>query len=191
MLLTLVAGGATGLFAVGFFGLSHALLIVPIWSRLAGGVPFGVLSGVALGWAYWEFRSLRAKEPVWRRGLHFGMLTWFTILPATAFGALVRNLGMHSPESVWEPAVVTVLALGSGGAIGYFLEHRLRAAAAGAAAALSLCLAMAGPVPITTSLRAALLFASFLVIIPLCGVLIALFTILLGRVVSPRPGNPM
>ena len=186
MILNMAAGAITGLLAVGLFGLSHAIFIVPIWSRLAGGIPFGAVAGLALGWARWEFKSLRQKHTVAAQGLSFGLFAWCTVLPATAFAALIRILGLHAPESAWEPAVSVALALATGSAIGYVLERRIRAAVAGAAGGLTLIAAMAGPIPVTNSLRAMLLFVSFAVIIPICGLSIAQIASALHRLLPTR-----
>lgn len=42
----LIAGAATGLLGVALFGAIHAAIIVPIWTRLFGGIPFGSSPGL-------------------------------------------------------------------------------------------------------------------------------------------------
>ncbi len=63
----LIAGAVTGLLGVALFGAIHAAIIVPIWTRLTGGIPFGVVAGLAIGWAFYELRG-QGTDAVWKSG---------------------------------------------------------------------------------------------------------------------------
>jgi hypothetical protein len=52
---------------------------------------------------------------------------------------------------------------------------------AAGAATLALTLAMGGPIPVTNSVRAAKLFASFGVVYPFCGLLLAVIKSLISK----------
>jgi len=64
----LVAGAAIGLLGVALFGAIHAAIIVPIWTSLLGGIPFGVVAGLAMGWALYELRTPRKVSRLSRSG---------------------------------------------------------------------------------------------------------------------------
>ena len=100
----LAAGALVGVVGVGVFGLVHAVIIVPIWSKLLGGIPFGVGAGLVMGWAFWELRSGGRWRATAGGGFAFGLLMWVTLIPMTAFGAVVRATGIHGTDSsVTEP----------------------------------------------------------------------------------------
>jgi len=52
----MIAGIAIGAVGVILFGAIHAIVIVPIWTRLLGGLPFSLIAGLAMGWALYEMR---------------------------------------------------------------------------------------------------------------------------------------
>jgi hypothetical protein len=169
----LIAGAAIGLLGVGLFGAVHAVIIVPIWTRLLGGVPFGLVAGTAIGWALHELRASRR----WGRGivaaLAFGLVLWLTLLPMTLFGVMLRAAGMHGTDDFWEVGVESLLAFGAGATAGRLIARRWRAALALGAASLALTFAQAGPIPVLNSARAAWLFAALAVIYLPCGLAIA------------------
>lgn len=140
LLRVLVAGAVTGMLGVVVFGAAHAIIIVPIWTRLLGGIPFGVGAGLAMGWAFQEAQTVRWPFRRSSRGLQFGFLMWLTLIPATACGAIFRLTGIHSQHDTWELVAELLAALGTGAATGR---------------------AMGGPIPVTTSARAAWLFVAF------------------------------
>jgi len=164
-----------GLFGVALFGAIHAAIIVPIWTRLGGGIPFGVVAGIAIGWAFYE---LQAQLNVGVIGaLAFGFLLWTTLIPMTLFGVIVRATGIHGQDDAWEVAVELVLTFGTGAITGRLISGRWRAALALGTASLALTLAQAGPIPVMNSGRAASLFAALAAVYLLC-------VIVLGFIVS-------
>src|SRR5438128_4851034 len=84
----LIAGAVTGLLSVALFGVIHAGIIVPIWTRLSGGIPFAVGAGLAIGWAFYELRTRFNARVI--GALAFGSLLWATLIPMTLFGVIVR-----------------------------------------------------------------------------------------------------
>lgn len=165
----LVSGTAVGIFGVVLFGLAHALIIVPIWRQLFGGIPFCLAAGLALGWAYYEMQASNRMGAGFKSALGFGVLLWTALLPMTLFGVIVRATGIHGPNDGWETAVEVLLAFGAGAAAGQTIGGNRRAALAMGTAALALALAQGGPVPVLNSVRAAGLFAALAVIYPFSG----------------------
>jgi hypothetical protein len=137
----LIAGAVTGLLGVALFGAIHAAIIVPIWTRLAGGIPFAVGAGLAIGWAFYELRgSARLKVGV-LDALAFGSMLCATLIPMTLFGVIVRATGIHGQDDAWEVALELVLTLGTGAIAGRLIGGRWRAALALGTASLALTLA--------------------------------------------------
>jgi hypothetical protein len=162
----LIAGAVTGLFGVALFGAIHAAIIVPIWSSLGGGIPFGVVAGFAIGWAFYE---LQARLSVGVIGaLACGLLLWATLIPMTLFGVIIRATGIHGQDDAWEVAVELVLTFGTGAIAGRLIGGRWRAALALGTASLALTLAQAGPIPVMNSGRAASLFVALAAAYLLC-----------------------
>src|SRR2546423_10261015 len=90
----MLAGAVTGLAGVLGFGAVHAVAIVPIWSRLLGGLPFGLVAGALVGWAFAEVASPGARGGA--QGVRFGALMWALLLPATLLDNL-RRAGLLWP----------------------------------------------------------------------------------------------
>ena len=179
----LIAGAIVGLIGVAAFGFAHAIIISPIWRNLSGGIPAGVGAGVTMGWASYELRAGRHSAATAGSGVAFGFLLWLTLFPMTAFGALARATGIHGEDDWLEIAVELLLAFGAGALAGFLFGRRWRAVLALGAATLALTLVMGGPIPVTNSVRAAKLFASFGVLYPVCGVLL----VLIKSLISKRP----
>ena len=162
----LIAGAVTGLFGVALFGAIHAAIIAPIWSSLGGGIPFCVVAGFAIGWAFYE---LQARLNVGVIGaLACGLLLWATLIPMTLFGVIIRATGIHGQDDAWEVVVELVLTFGTGAIAGRLIGGRWRAALALGTASLALTLAQAGPIPVMNSGRAASLFVALAAVYLLC-----------------------
>jgi hypothetical protein len=148
-----VPGVGVGILAVLAFGTVHALLIVPIWTRLAGGVPFAVLSGLLLAWAFDRAAHPRGWSAV-NHGLLFGVVMYATLLPATVVDAVMRMNGMRLGDStVGMVAMIGLYVLG-GSAAGWLLSRRRSTAIVFAMATLALMAVSGGPLPIVRSARA-------------------------------------
>ena len=157
-----LSGLAAAAVAQAAFGLAHAIIIVPIWARLLGGVPFAAGAGVALAWAFDEFARNRSQSI--GLGVQFGAVMFLTLLPATALEAAMRLMGLRTLD--WTEVVPAVtLVVVSGAAAGWWTTRRREAALAFAVAALALMLATAGPLPVAQSARGAWLS---LAIAPIC-----------------------
>lgn len=167
----LAAGAVIGLTGVAAFGLVHAAIIVPIWTRLAGGIPFGVVAGLTMGWALYEL--LRALEAQPRRravvAVAFGGLLWITLIPMTLLGAALRAAGLHRPDGSWEVVAECAISVAAGFALGGFIAGRWRSATALGTASLALTLTQAGPLSLLTNVRAARLFWALMVVYVLGG----------------------
>lgn len=168
----LIAGAVIGLLGVLCFGLVHAVVIVPIWTRLPGGVPFAVVAGMAMGWALYEIRVA---------GWTFGALVWLTLLPMTLLGVTLRATGVHGADDTWEVVAECALAAAAGAVAGRLIGGRWRAALAMAAASLALTLAQAGPIPVMNSVRAGSLFIGLMVVYIACGGALGVVASLVSR----------
>lgn len=150
----LVPGVAVGLSAVLAFGAIHAVLIVPIWSRLAGGIPLALLAGLSLAWAFDRGARVQGwQTPV--HGLGFGVYMFGTLLPATALDAAMRLNGMRLGDTT--PGMVGAVALFalSGMLAGWVSSRQRTTAIVFAVAALALMAVSGGPLPIVRSARGA------------------------------------
>ena len=173
-----VLGGA-GLL---LFGSIHALAIVPIWSRLPGGLPFAVAAGLVASWAYHEYWRSGAPPPGVGTGLRFGALVWLVGLPATALANVMRLERPSRPLPGWVDVASFGLAALGGAALLWGLTRTRRGALAGATALGVLLAAGGGPVPVANGGRAIGLWAGFLVVEAVGGAVLAL---LYGRLVAP------
>jgi hypothetical protein len=172
---TLMAGAASGAAGLIGFGVIHAIIIVPIWWSLFGGLPVALAGGLILGWALFEARAAgRLTRPV-VSGLLLGVLLWLMLIPLTAVGnalrVYARNGGGRLPESA-EIVLDCLLAILSGALAGWLIGRRWRAALAFAVAGLALALAMGGPIAVTNSARAAWLFVGFLGVFVTVGLML-------------------
>lgn len=118
----LFAGVATGLVSTLAFATVHAILIVPIWTRILTGVPFAILTGIAMAWAM--DATAAARGPLTLAGAgRFGSALWLTLAPATALENGLRLAARHIPESAGVAAAVS-LAVVSGGCVGWSVARR-------------------------------------------------------------------
>ena len=166
--------GLLGAFA---FAAAHAVLIVPIWTRMGSGLVFGALAGAAAGWALVElYPSVLSAPPrtAAALGAGFGALLWLLVAPVTAADVVLRAFGIARRSEMVAVGVALVLAIGMGAAYGWRRSHRRGGTIAAALATLALMFGMAGPVPVANSTRA---FGIFLAVLPsaaLAGAVLAL-----------------
>ncbi|MBC7788348.1 MAG: hypothetical protein H7Z74_00265, partial [Anaerolineae bacterium] len=162
----LIAGLLSGLVGALFFAAAHAVLILPIWSRMGSGLVFGALAGIAAGWAlaenYPAHAGLSSRDTLWL-GARFGSVLWLLVSPVTAADAVLRATGIAPRLELVAVGVALVLSLGAGAFFGWRKTRRRRGMISGAVATLALTIAMAGPVPVARSLRA---FGIFLAVLP-------------------------
>ena len=177
----LIAGAVTGLLGVALFGAIHAAIIVPIWTRLAGGIPFAVGAGLIIGWAFYELRGPTRLNVGVIRALAFGFLLWATLIPMTLFGVIVRATGIHGQDDTWEVVLELVLTFGTGVATGRLISGRWRAALALGAASLALTLTQAGPIPVMNSGRAASLFAALAAVYLVCMIALGFIAFVVSK----------
>lgn len=169
-------GLATALVGLAAFGLAHALIIAPIWTRLAGGIPFVLGAGLAFAWAFDVLARYRRSESL-ASGVQFGAVMFFTLLPGAAFEAALRLNGLRTGD--WAEAIAAVtLAVLAGAGSGWLLTLRWEAALVFAIAALALTFASAGPLPFAQSARGAWLS---LAIAPICLVAGAMLAVIRAR----------
>ena len=178
----LLCGGLLGVASLLLFGTIHALAIVPIWSRLVAGLPFTVVAGLAVSWAYHEYWCSTSPAPTAAAGLRFGALAWLVGLPATALANTVRLLRPQRPLSGWVDAASLGLVAIGGALLLWGLTRTRRGALAGAVALAVLLAAGGGPVPVANGGRAIGLWAGFLVVEAVGGAVLAL---VYARVVAP------
>jgi hypothetical protein len=169
---TLIPGIAVSIFAVLAFGTVHAWLIVPIWSRLAGGLPAALLAGLALAWAFDRVANVRGwQSPV--HGLLFGVYMFGTLMPATAVDAALRLNGIRLGDTTSGLVAGGALFALSGFFAGWISSRERSTALVCGAAALALMIVAGGPLPIVRSPRAAALSLGVAGIVAASGVAIA------------------
>lgn len=168
----ITAGSVVGVVGAVSFAAVHALLILPIWSRIPGGLLQSIPIGIALVWAFDQLARVRG----WRTAAHgasFGAVMFLTLVPGTAFANALRLASL--PAGDWPATVVTVaIAGGAGWIAGWMLTRERRAARAIAVATLVLTIGASGPIPVVNSARAASLFVGFIPICMLAGTAAAL-----------------
>lgn len=176
--MAILAGGLSGLAAGLVFATLHAIIIVPIWTRMGGGLAMAILAGMVVGLAFAELERGSSGGAV--AGMRFGALLWLSVAPVTLVDALVRPILLRRFE--WLEVVVAIaMAIAGGALLGHWRGGTRRAVLAGAAAAVMLTVAMAGPVPIGNGLRA---LKIFLAVFPAClaaGLVLGLTVRLLSR----------
>ena len=168
----LLGGLLSGLAGAVLFATAHAILIVPIWTRMGSGLLFGALTGVLGAWALIEIRPDVQTAPIPKAltsGVGFGATLWFLIAPLSALYALLRTRGIMPRNELAEVGLAVLLATSSGAAFGWYHTRGRRGAAAGGLATLGLMLAMGGPVPIERSVRALGIFIAVLPAAALSG----------------------
>jgi hypothetical protein len=168
----LIPGIAVSICAVLAFGTVHAWLIVPIWSRLAGGLPAALLAGLALAWAFDRVANVRGwQSPV--QGLIFGVYMFGTLMPATAVDAALRLNGIRLGDTTSGLVAGGALFALSGFFAGWISSHERLTALVCGAAALALMIVAGGPLPIVRSPRAAALSLGVAGIVAVAGAAIA------------------
>lgn len=179
-----MAGALSGVAGGLLFATLHAVIIVPIWDRMTSGLVWAAVTGAAAGWAFAECYP-DAVRGITKRGVLsgvlFGALLWISIAPVTGADALLRLAGVAPRYELLAVAVAVVLAVMGGGALGWLLTHKGRAAIACAVAGLLLVVAMAGPVPIGRSPRARNIFLAVLPAAILGGAALGIFAPLIYR----------
>ena len=94
----IIVGSGVALVSLVAFGVFHALIILPIWTRLLAGAPFTLGAGIALAWAFEDLNRARGWQSA-RDGARFGAVMFVTLLPATAFDTTLRLIGAeHQAE---------------------------------------------------------------------------------------------
>ena len=181
-------GVVLGVAGLLLFGTIHAIAIVPIWSRLLGGLPFAVAVGLAVSWAYHEYRRSASPPPGVGTGLRFGALVWLVGLPATALANGMRLKAPQAPLPGWVDVACLGLAALGGAALLWGLTRTRRGALAGAIALGVLLAAGGGPVPVANGGRAIGLWGGFLVVEAVGGAILALLYARLVAPVSPIAG---
>jgi hypothetical protein len=145
----------------------HALAIVPVWTRIPGGLIQAVPVGIALAWAFDHLVRTRG----WRTAAHgatFGAVLFLALVPGTAFSNALRLAGIAAGE--WPGTLGSLaVAAAAGWSAGWVLTRERRASLAFAVATMVLTIGASGPIPVVNGPRAAWLFAGFIPICVLAG----------------------
>jgi hypothetical protein len=183
----ILIGCILGFVSLALFAGLHALVVKPVWTQLAQGIPFVIAIGVSVSWAYHEFVKSVPKRVCAAGGLRFGALIWLSALPATALANIVRvRTGTSLP--LWVDLTALALSL-AGGALALWLVTRSRRAAISGAVAATVLLALAGgPLPVIRGGRVVELWVSLLVLETVGGAVLAW---LYRRYVSPVAASPL
>ena len=187
----MVSAVGTAPVALGAFGLIHAAWIVPIWSRLLGGLPFTLTGALVLAWCYSRFLAAqRLPRPAGLGGLVFGVGAWIALVPATSVAGALRLTDFHQAH----PTSSTVLELVVAGLTGYLIGHWARLGKAGVlattTAAFVLLAVQAGPIPVVNGWRALGLFFLLAPLYALCGLVQSLQTSWLSQLPPSEPSSP-
>ncbi len=83
-------GVLLGTAGVLLFGTVHALAIVPIWGRLAGGLAFAIVAALGVTWVFHTLARAGRWSLTLGAGLRFGALCWVAEVPATIFVNAMR-----------------------------------------------------------------------------------------------------
>lgn len=177
----ILIGCMLGFVSLGLFAGLHALVVKPVWTELAKGIPFVIAIGVAVSWAFHEYAKSTPQRVSVAGGLRFGALIWLSALPATALANVVRVRTGDDP-SLLVYAAALALSLSGGGRALWTVTRSPRAAISGAAAATVLLAMAGGPLPVLRGGRVVELWVSLLVLEALGGVVLAW---LYRRYVSP------
>jgi hypothetical protein len=171
----LALGALAGVGAGFVFATAHALLIVPIWNRMLGGLAFGSAAGAVGAWTftvlYPEYASARLPARL-AAGTRYGALLWLAVAPVSLIDAALRASGVLPRFEMLGVIIALAIATGMGVAFGWIRTKTRRGMLAGAAATLFLTFAMAGPVPIGRSQRALGIFLAVLPAAILAGMIV-------------------
>jgi hypothetical protein len=163
-----MVGALAGLAAGLVFATLHALIIVPIWDRMFGGVFGATATGAVVAWGYVELHPAPADVSVSAlSGARFGALLWLVVSPVSVVDAVLRAIGFLPRFELVGVAIALILCISAGAIWGWHSTRRWRGMIAVAAATLALTLAMGGPVPIGKSVWA---FGIFLAVLAACVV---------------------
>lgn len=166
-------GCAVGLAGLAVFVVLHAVIVRPIWTQAAVGVPFVLAIGLAMSWAFHEFVAAAPSRLRASGGLRFGALMWLAAWPATALANVMR-VRTHAVVPAWFDGMALLLAL-AGGAIALWATTRSRRGTiAGALAAATLLAAAGGPLPVLRGGRVAELWLGLFILDTIGGALLAL-----------------
>jgi len=168
----IICGTIVGLVGDVSFATVHALAILPIWTRIPGGMIQAAPVGIALVWAFDHFARTRG----WRTAAHgaiFGAVLFLALVPGTAFSNALRLAGIHAGE--WPGTLASLaIATASGWSAGWFLTRERRASRAMAIATAVLTIGASGPIPVVNGPRAVWLFVGFIPICVFAGVAAAI-----------------
>lgn len=175
----LLAVGSTVL-----FGFLHALMIVPIWSQLASGLPRTLFAASGLAWCYRELRLRGRLRRGAVGGFTFGLCVWLGLLPVSLAAAALRLAGLRSQLGGLEPPLDLSIAAITGAAAGFALTRSLRASGAAAVCMAGALGVLTSPLAFSASALERWLFLALLPIYTAAGVALSL---LLG---ASRPTDP-
>jgi hypothetical protein len=156
------------------FGTLYAIVIVPIWRRLLGGLPFALIAAAGMTWFYAALRTFGRLRSNWRHTLAFGALLWISVLPTTAVGLVSRVSGFHRRFDTLETIAALAVAAGTGALLAHLFRLPIRLRVAGAVLVVALVLAMAGPIPVANGMRPVLLWLGFLPLYVLASIALSL-----------------
>lgn len=174
-----ITGSAAAVLALAGFGLAHALIITPIWSQLLRGLPFALVGGFGLAWAFDAFADTRglphqrtSTTDRAKAGARFGAVMFLALAPGTALDTTLRLTGLRRADAR-ETVLVMIAAAASGALAGWLLTRRRDGVLAFAAGAVGLLIASAGPLPVAQSVPGLWLSVAIASICMAVGVAIA------------------
>jgi hypothetical protein len=185
-----VTGGTiVGVVGAVAFATVHAVAILPIWSRIPGGLIQAIPVGIALVWAFEHLVRTRG----WRTPAHgavYGTVLFLTLVPGTAFSNALRLAGIAAGE--WPGTLGSLaVAAAAGWIAGWILTREVRASRALAVATAVFTIGASGPIPVVNGPRAAWLFAGFIPICVLAGIAAAISRGVLRSAEGERLEHPV
>lgn len=156
------------------FGVLHALLIGPIWTRLASGLPRAVLTSIGMTWCYSELLSRDRLRRGAAGGLLFGGAIWLALLPVILVAALLRAAGARSRLGWLEPPLDLFVVAATGAVVGFALTRSARGTASAAACMVGVLGVLNAPFAIEMDPLQRMLMLGFLPIYIAAGVVLSL-----------------
>jgi hypothetical protein len=168
------------------FGVLHALLIEPIWPRLAGGLPRAMLTSVGMTWCYSELLSRGRLRRGIAGGLLFGGAIWLALLPVSLVAAILRAAGVRSQLGWLEPPLDLFVVAATGAVAGFALTRSARGTASAAACMAGVLGVLNAPLAIELDALQRMLLLGLLPIYAAAGMVLSM---LFGHSSSADPAD--
>ena len=152
-----LTGLVAGVGATVAFGVIHAVLITPIWTRLIGGLPLAAIAATALAFTLDSVEAARGRSSTVTEAALLGLSLFIALLPATLVDVWMRKQGLRLGDTGVGMAAAILLFAGAGYVVGWIRSRSHATGIVCTAAVLALMAASGGPLPLGRSIRGAAL----------------------------------